>query len=557
MKNNNIVKLAVVLLLGVTTACSSFLDVEPKTQWTTDSFFDSDKKVDLAIAGMLSTFSSGQAYGENLSMSMVYGTDEGYYARGWDDNWPVSCNTHVSNSLDVEQTWMGLYKVVNNANLLIDKIEKESFSEEKYNQYIAEARFLRALAYQNLASWWNEVPLRTSPTTTQADNLLAVSTQAEVYAQIEADYKFAALHLLHSKDANYIPGRPNKMAAEGLLARAYMKMATYPMKETAYYDSAKIHIETIFADGWHELRTSTADSLGYRLLFKDLIGGNFDLKESMFEIVFKNNLDIGMPGMSRIGNDNGLAFEYKAVGHPSTNHRAVQVSPLFSMMYEGDDKRRRWNIPGIQYTNKQQIKRVTNIFAPHYTPGKFRRWEPANWDDVDDTDEKNEIEEYVLLTNETTVERNTSPIDFPVLRYSDVLLMYAEAVNAVNGPTPEAIAALDQVRQRAGLEAIQVSNPEKVGSQAAFFEEIVDERFRELAFEGIRKHDLIRWEKLGEKLQALDESMKAHPNYDPNYWTIVGITRAIKNFDPSKHLALPYPLQELNVNTKMSQREGW
>lgn len=557
MKKNNIIKSAVVLLLGVTTACSNFLDVEPKTQWTTDSFYNTEKKADIAISGMLSTFSGGNLYGENLSMSMAYGTDEGYYARGWDDNWPVSCNTHVSNSLDVEQTWMSLYTVINNANLLIAQLDKTVFTEEVYNAYIAEARFLRALAYQNLATWWNEVPLRTEPTSKQSDNLLEVSSQKDVYAQIEADYKFAAMYLPHSNTANYTPGRPNKMAAEGLLARAYMKMATYPMKETVYYDSAIAHINIIMNDGWHQLRTSDADSLGYRLLFKDLIGGTFDLQESMFEIVFKNNLDIGMPGMSMIGNRNGLAFEYKAVGHPSTNHRSVQVSPVFATLYEGDDKRRRWNIPGIQYTNKQQVKRVTNIFAPHYTPGKFRRWEPANWDDVDDTDTNGEVEDYILLTNETTVERNLSPINFPILRYSDVLLMYAEAVNAKQGPTPEAIAALNQVRQRAGLEAIEISNPEKVGTQSAFFDEIVDERFREFAFEGLRKHDLIRWEKLGEKLQYLDDNMKAHPDYDETYWTIVGITRAIRNFDPSKHLALPYPLSELNVNTKMSQREGW
>ncbi|WP_172665886.1 RagB/SusD family nutrient uptake outer membrane protein [Flammeovirga sp. OC4] len=552
----NIIKWGAILLLGTSTACHNLLDLEPKTEWTTDNFYNTEKKADIAVAGMLSQLMGPNAFGENLSMSMVYGTDEGYYSRGWDDNWPVSTNTHVSNSSAVEGAWRALYTVINNANLMIHQMNPEDFSEEKYNFYIAEAKFLRAFAYQNLASWWNEVPLRVKPTLVQSDNLMPAASQKEIYAQIEEDYKFAMQHLPHSQDGDYIPGRPNKMAAEGLLARAYMKMAGYPMKESGYYDSALVHLENIiYKDGWHDLRTSSDDSLGYRKLFLDYIGGTYELKESLFEITYNNNLEIGMPGMSYIGNSNGLTFDYRAQGHPGTNHRSVQVSPVMSMKYEGDDKRREWNIPGIQYTAAQKVTRVANIFAPQYTPGKFRKWEPANWDDVD---QDNEVEEYVLLTGETMVERNQSPINFPILRFSDVLLMYAEASNEKFGsPTAEAIECLNRVRRRAGLEDIEIANLEIIASKGAFFEEIVDERLREFAFEGIRKHDLIRWEKLGEKLQELDQAMKEHPSYDPAFWTIPGITRCINNFNPAKHLELPYPLQELNVNTQLQQKSNW
>ncbi|OHX64634.1 RagB/SusD family nutrient uptake outer membrane protein [Flammeovirga pacifica] len=556
MNKKHIIKLVAVILLGMTTACQNFLDVEPRNQWTTDTYYNTEKKADLAVAGMLSVFMGGNLYGENLSMSMQYGTDEGYYSRGWDDNWPVSTYTYVSNSIHVEKTWSALYQVIHNANLLIENLDKTSFDAETYNFYIAEARFLRALAYQNLATWWNEVPLRVKPTSVQSDNVLAPSSQEDVYKLIEEDYKFAAMHLPHAKDASYVHGRPNKMAAEGLLSRAYLKMATYPMKQTQYFDSAMVHLDNIiYKDGWHQLRTSADDSLGYRQLFLNYIGGTYDLQESLFEITYSNNIDIGMPGMSSIGNRNGLSFDYKAVGHPSTNHRSVQVSPVFARLYEGEDKRRQWNIPGIMYTGAQKVARVPTLFAPQYTPGKFRRWEPANWDDVD---QNNPVEEYVLLTNETIVERNLSPINFPIMRFSDVLLMYAEAANEVNGgPTASAIQCLNQVRQRAGLEVIELSNPEKIASKDAFFAELMDERFRELAFEGIRKHDLIRWEKMEERLQFLKETMEAHPDYDPNYWTTPGISRPINNFNPAKHYELPYPLQELNVNTALRQKDNW
>ncbi|AZQ64803.1 RagB/SusD family nutrient uptake outer membrane protein [Flammeovirga pectinis] len=547
---------AVSIFLGLGTSCSSFLNVEPESSWTTDNFYNTEAKVDLGLAGIFSKFSSNNAFGSMLSMEMQYGTDEGYYSRGWDENWSVSLYSHVSNSVHVERSWEALYGVVNECNQMIARLDKSAFEAEEYNKYVAEARFLRAFAYELLASWWNEVPIRTTPTIDQSSNNVPVGELKDVYALIEEDFKFAIEHLPHSKDVGYEPGRPNKMAAEGLLARAYLKMAGEPMMATQYYDSAEVHLgNIIYKDGWHALNT-TPDTLGYRATFLEYIGGNkYDLQESLFEITFKNNLDLGISTMGAIGNYNGLGFDLSEGNEHPTTSKAVAASPVFGLIYELEDRRRGWNVPAFQMNKAGKIISVNNVFQPQYCPGKFRRWEPISLDDVNDN---TKIGEYVLLTNETSMSRNQTPINFPILRYSDVLLMYAEAANRVSsGPTAQAIECLNQVRNRAGLENIEVYDPTVIAGEDAFMNELMDERLRELCFEGLRKHDLIRWGKLGERLQYLETVMKGHPDYDPTYWAMDGYNRIFVNFNPEKHLSLPYPLQEVNINTSITQKPGW
>jgi len=132
--------------------------------------------------------------------------------------------------------------------------------------------------------------------------------------------------------------------------------------------------------------------------------------------------------------------------------------------------------------------------------------------------------------------------------------MFAEATNELNGPTAEAVAAIDLVRNRAGLENLGTAKPEAIAGQDAFFEEITDERLRELCFEGQRKHDLIRWGLLEEKLAVLYESVIYHPNYTP---AMAYKYRCYTNFDSSKHLSLPYPEQEVLINNLLEQKPEW
>src|SRR5690606_2416671 len=120
------------------------------------------------------------------------------------------------------------------------------------------------------------------------------------YKQVEKDYLFAAEHLNHAKDAGYVPGEPNKMAAHGLLARLYLKMGgfqpylsdneadCYFENRQQYFDKAKEQCEIIISDGWHSIVPYAVDNKSYRNHFLSYLQDRYDLKESLFEISFGN-----------------------------------------------------------------------------------------------------------------------------------------------------------------------------------------------------------------------------------------------------------------------------
>ena len=133
---------------------------------------------------------------------------------------------------------------------------------------------------------------------------------------------------------------------------------------------------------------------------------------------------------------------------------------------------------------------------------------------------------------------------------------YAEAIIGGRFGTADASAdavnSLNIVRERAGLEPYLGSTQHN-----AFFNELVDERLRELCFEGLRKQDLVRWNLVREKLDELDEAIRFNSFYvetDAFHQTYrePGLT-----FDRSRHMLLPYPLQEVTINTELDQRLPW
>ncbi|TLX78181.1 RagB/SusD family nutrient uptake outer membrane protein [Labilibacter sediminis] len=545
--------LAVLVLMS---SCEDYITIEPKSEWKLDNYFENPTQVDIAFGGMYGMMRSPDLFGEALSISMAYGTDEGYYNRAYDERWTVSLNAHTTLDPFVADTWRNLYTIVHNANNMITYMDPANFEEEEYNRYLAEARFLRGFAYLNLTLWWNEVPLREMPTTDQTSNHVGLSTLGDVYNFIIEDLEFASHNLPHVTDGSYIAGRAHRMAAHGLLARLYMKMGGYPYNNVESYQKALAHCDTIiYQDVYHQLRVN-GDTTGYRDLFIDVIGGEqYDLKENLFEITFTNNLDIGMATMGSIGVGNGLLFTAQdGQNYPTTKKNFINASPILDMKYDETDKRKNWNIPGITINNALKIVKITGgPLSWGYCPGKFRRWDPENYDEL--VDGAN-VMNYVLLTNESMISINQSPINFPVLRYSDVLLMYAEAANEVSGgPTAEALQCINEVRDRAGLEALEVANPSAAGNKDLFFEEIVDERLRELAFEGLRKHDLVRWGLLDEKLAEVEAAVKGDAIYDALKHD--HFLRAVRNFDINKHLALPYPFQEVTINDKLDQKPEW
>lgn len=539
--------------LVMVSSCSDALELEPETTWALDNFYETEGDMDIAFAGIYATLRG--LYGQDL-MLMDAGTDESYAFKGWVEQSPTNVYTHDETTEDLGDLWRVLYIGINNCNNMITHLDPESFEEEESNRYLAEARFLRAYMYFELTTWWNEVPLRLEPTVDQNSNHVAVSSTEEVYMQIIDDLTFAAEHLPNSFDAEYVAGRANNMAAHAMLARTYLKAGGYPLQATSIndknpYQAAKEHCEIIMNQGNHALNPD------YKELFLNYIQNRYDFSESLFEIVFRNSAALGVSTAGRNGNWNGLLFKPNPRQGTPFGDPEIQPSPIFDLVYEEGDLRKSWNTPGISgvVNNNNPNGRINELAGPlswGYCIGKFRRWEPIYPDDIPASNASDTP--IVTLETPEPLQANNTGINFPLIRFADVLLMFAEAENELNGPG-NAIAALDAVRARAGLDGIATVRPEVTTDPELFFMELVDERLRELCFEGNRKADLVRWYLLEDKLEEFEASVIFNPGYLPANHTYK--LRSVNNFDPTKHYSLPYPQQEVLINNLMEQKPEW
>ncbi|SHF56447.1 Starch-binding associating with outer membrane [Mariniphaga anaerophila] len=574
MKNNNIIIAAISLLLLITSnSCQEkFLDVKPSSNWKAEDFYANEAEAYMALSGIYGVLAHDDLYGWNFNVLMEGGTDESYTNDG-NNTWGASKYEHTSSNDEIKNAWLKFYTCIQLVNLFEVNLEPSMFSTAEYNRLLAKARFYRGFCYFNLANWFGPVPLRLTPSYSQEDNNIAPSPVKKVYEQVETDLLFAAEHLYHSKDASYVPGEPNKMAAHGLLARLYLRMGGYqPYLEAddascyfennqQYFEQAKQQCNIVITDGWHDLTPASVDSDSYRNHFMSYLQDYYDLKESLFEISFGNLEDIGIHVSGRLGNINGVEF-VGTLDIPRGFCKINAALPLY-YKYSAEDKRREWNIAGYRnkYSTSAQGFIMGYIFDmplhQEYAPGKFRRWEPV---DMDALKAAGSIPgaEYVILNNTpgSATDANYTSINFPILRYSDILLMYAEA--SIGGrfgsqsAASDAVECLNKVRERAGLEPY-------LGSTAHddFFNEIVDERLRELCFEGLRKQDLIRWDLLEDKLKETNNIIRTDPSYVSNNQYHQTFLTAGNSFNRSKHLLLPYPLQEVQINQQLDQRTGW
>ncbi|MEC3907166.1 RagB/SusD family nutrient uptake outer membrane protein [Tamlana sp. 2201CG12-4] len=571
MKKINIKYIALVICLSVfTTNCNDFIEETPESVFSVGEFYSNAQEAKFALAGIYSRFAGGSMYGRDYLTRLSTGADEIYYNQRFNSNWTISTLTHTEADSRVHNFWLNMYRGINLANLFEANLKQSAFSEIQANQFLAESRFLRAFAYFHLVSWFEEVPLRLEPTNTFEDNHVAPASLEQVYEQIISDFKFAAQHLPHLTDTNYELGRAHKMSAEGLLARVYLKMAGYPLKDTSKYQLAKDQCEIVMNDGNHGLTTGGNDPLGdngYRNHFLSYIQNRFDTRESLFEIVFsslreEDFVEVG----GRVGVDHGPS--HKTLGGVDLSPFAfMSITPMLIDLYDDNDLRKAWNIPEFYFVRRSGSSagniRKPNVLTVSNNPGKFRRWEPANYADLNVNPSASDPDEEIVYLETAEPDRNISSINYPILRYSDILLMYAEADLEINGtPTAEAIAALNQVRNRAGLINIQDANPTIVSNKQFFFNELVDERSRELCFESLRKMDLIRWELFDDKISELVDVVRGHPEYNDNPASSgndlhESFIKAGKNFIPGKHLSLPYPLQETLINDELNQKPNW
>jgi hypothetical protein len=513
-------------------SCKKFLDATPNDVIVPNKYYSTNAEINASLAGIYSSLAQDGTYGRNIPLELEMGNDEGQYNnRNNNINNPSLYDCQASTAI-YSDCWSALYKGINASNYLISNIKTSPVSDSVKSRAIGEATFLRAFNYFQLVSRYGSVPLILKPTTSVGNVNYPRTPMAEIYDQILNDMKYAE-GLVNTYNTNGSPARVSKTAIQGIIARVYLKMAGSPMNLGApMYDSARVWASKVVNSGVHSLNPKYSEV--FSLQSRDAYDNVY--KESMWEVEFYgNNTPVGtMPPGSKFACF--LAMRYTGLDpNPLVVYGYGSYIPtgilydLYQKVSLADsvDERRNWNIPNFTYS-LNTVPRTASAAAV------------STWDR--DCGKWKRDDEVVIPKN-----RDWGPTNFPLIRYSDVLLMLAEAQMEL-GNIADATDKLNQVRIRAKASII----PSTI-SQASLRTIIRDERSRELCFEATRKFDLIRW---GIFFQTMQDCKNSINNSASSSTLKLRYLTAYNNVKQRDTL-LPIPSSELSVNGLMNQNAGW
>ncbi|MGN6494945.1 MAG: RagB/SusD family nutrient uptake outer membrane protein [Agriterribacter sp.] len=473
-------------LLG---SCKKFLEENPRGQIVGSNAITDLSSLDAALTGaykgvtrtwgrgFLNASTQGFSMGGDDLTTLTGGNKAAF--RELDQFEVTASNNHIA------MIWNGCYKMIQGANNVIANAPKIKGDPETISRIKGEAHFLRALGYYWLVRGFGSIPLITDVVDAITPDWLTVQKvePAEIYQLIEADLLAAEAVIPNAKRD---PGRPNKGTVKALLADVYLTEAGWPIKDQSKYALAAAKAKEVI-DNKAQYNFDLVD-------LEDLWAGNETAIGTKEEVMaFHTSEDYGgstnsMAGAPTIPAEEGGWEDY----HAEIN--------FFNKFPAGKRK----NITFHTVFTKKDGTQVTwqNSISGHPYYAKFRIEHNDRW---------------------------YSSMPVHIIRYAHVLLIFAEAqARATGAPDADAYAALNAVRNRAGLEALSnLSGP-------AFADSVVNERAWEFAAEGTtRWFDLQRLEKV-EEANAGKHAADLKPIGDitkDDYWFPVPLTDS--NINPN------------------------
>lgn len=476
-----------ICVLFVAGSCKKYLDQKPITEVSTEVVFKDVPSTYKALAGVYSRLVGDQGYGIRLSLYYPVDNDEmqGPTGGGDNDRRDIARFTVNSGNLQLERPFNQIFQGIEFANICIANIPKMEMynngadqEKKQLQRMLGEALTLRAQFYLEAIRNWGDLPAHFVPAATLASaNPFPFKTDRDsLYSVLLEDLKTAA-DLVPWRNELASIGDPmnerlTKATVKGLRARIALFRGGYSLRSggmqrgsdfQTYYQIAIDECNDIINSGQHSLNPS------FKSLWKDQVCAHA-VADPNGELLFQaSGSGLTGAGDTKLGYYNGPRVD---------NRGNSSVNPLPTYLYLFDSTDQRRDVTIAQYftlaSGAKTGQAITNM-----TDGKYRR----DW-----------------ITNPSFAPTNAVQyfgLKWQILRYSDVLLMFAEAENELSGPTSAAYNALNMVRRRGFGKPI--SSPDPVVdipaglSKADFFKAIVRERALELGGEGIRKYDLKRW----------------------------------------------------------------
>ncbi|THU34124.1 RagB/SusD family nutrient uptake outer membrane protein [Niastella caeni] len=509
-----IITAAIIVIFSIT-GCKKYTEVEPQSGYTIPEVFSDVPNATMAVIGTYDELQGDAGYGIRISMYYPYDTDEGIVSgnidngrRGVGRYQLLLTNTEISNPF--RQLYRGLEK----ANLCIEQIPQMKLYAEgtvaekkELKRLYGEALTLRAQFLFELIRNWGDVPAPLIPSYQQKGLFIPRTDRDSTYDIILTDLA-TAIDLLPWRTEVTRNERITKGAAKALRARIALFRGGYALRSNAkierrsdylkYYEITKKECEELMAR-----RDQHTLNPNYESIWRNVTSFVYDPQgEILFEVGAgggNGNSD------SRMGNYDGPnlsnASRYGAGGG------GIIMLPNYFYAFDSVDTRRDVTVTWYAVNGANNVKSMRRL--TELNTGKYRR----DW--------------RVPLLPGTVLNVG---YNWAMIRFSDVLLMYAEAVNELNGsPTAAAITAYEEVRKRAyrgNVGLIGTTPTDKTG----FFNALANERFLEFGHEGIRKFDLLRWGQLATKIDEARTKIEqirtgagAYANVpDTVYWRNVG-----------------------------------
>ncbi len=485
--------------------CEDFLDYENPSEVSQTPVFESTSYTMSALVGVYSNLMGDDAYGSRVSVLYPKGGEDfkvGGDYNSLDRRGISGYGVHPDNT-EMYRPFLQFYAGIESANNLIQFIPESSLfdggTEEEQRlmrKYLGEALTLRAQFYYELIRNWGDVPAQFQPSALLDDLYLPKTDRDVIYDRLLEDLALAADYVPWRSESGDPATRISKAAVKGLRARIALARGGYSLRRDPqvmerrsdykdYYEIARKECKDIIDRGENGLNPV------YENLFKTLHGQSLDpTNEWIFQVgAFGGN----SRSDSKLGYATGIRIADNSK-YGKANGGTEAIPTYFYEFAPEGDSRRDVTLAYFQIDNDDNKELTTPLLM---RDGKFRKY----WTSIAGTNQN-------------------LGIDWPILRYADILLMFAEADNELNGgPSGEAITALEEVRKRAFA-----GHEDKMGAiptdYQGFFDAIVHERLLEFGGEGIRKYDLIRWNLLATTIEKTRQNLRDMMNQEGKYANI-------------------------------------
>lgn len=488
MNNSNIMKrykynrivIALTLFSAIVVAsCKGVLDIENPATLSQNAVFESVSYANSAVIGVYNQLPGDNGYGSRVSILYPQGGED--FKIGGDfnalDRRGLSGYGASADNTELDAPFTQLYSGIERANICIKYIPLSSkytagtaAEQATMRKLHGEVLTLRAQFYHELIRNWGDLPAPFVPAADIADPSLPKEDRDVIYDKLLEDLSLASELVPWRTESGEPSTRITKAAVKGLRARIALARGGFSLRREprmmirrddykTYYQIAMTECKEIMDRNENSLNPS------FENLFKTLHTGN--RMDPGFEHIF----EVGAFGGNartdtKLGYANGIRINTNSSFGQANGGNAAIPTYFYEFDAIGDSRRD----VTLAYFEIDASDRKSIVDINSMREGKFRKY----WTSVRGTNQ-------------------TLGINYPMLRYADILLMYAEADNEINGaPSATAKNALELVRKRAFVGHLD-RMPATPGDYEGFFNAIVQERLLEFGGEGVRKYDLIRW----------------------------------------------------------------